>query len=367
MKPLLIIFFTLLLFSCEENNSPDQNEELIVDKEPAKPQLVVPVEVSIVKYEIVKQSIPLTGILQPISAIDIISETSGKVQQIFRNLGDPVSTRDTLARIDDRVPLSQYHQAQAQVLSAKNNLDIAKLNLSSDKDLFESGDISKLEFENTLLAVKTAEANHLSALASLSLSEKSFLDTRITSPIYGEISRKHIDPGTMVNIGMNLFRVVDYSTLKIEIGVSQKLISLINVGSPAKITISALNGLTVEGKVRHISPQADEQTGTFLVEIHIPNNAKQMKAGMTVSIELTITSDDEKIVIPNHALVTKNGNSFVYKIENGKAQITEVHLSNSIGSKTIIESGISQGDSIVVVGLKSLGMNTPVLIETVHE
>jgi len=356
-----------MIYSCEENSAQEQDENLVVEENPAKPQLTVPVEISIVKHEVVKQSIPLTGVLLPLYAIDIISETSGKVQQINKNLGDRVSPKDTLAKIDDRVPLSQYQQAQAQVLSAKNNLNIAQLNFSSDKELFESGDISKLEFENTRLAVKTAEANHLSALASLSLSEKSYLDTRITSPISGVISRKVIEPGTMVSNGMMLYRVVDYNTLKIEIGVSQKLISLITIGSPATVTISALNNLSARGKVHFISPQADEQTGTFLVEIQIPNQAKTIRAGMTARIELIVSSTDEQIVIPNHALVTKNGNSFVYKVANNKAQITEINIKNTVGSKTIVESGISQGDSIVVVGIKNLGIDTPVLIETVIE
>ena len=96
-----------------------------------------------------------------------------------------MTPRDTLAFIDDRIPLSQYRQARAQVLSAENGLKIARLNFESDGELLASGDISRLAYDNSELAVKAAEATRLSALAQLSAVEKQYLDTRITSPMAG--------------------------------------------------------------------------------------------------------------------------------------------------------------------------------------
>lgn len=360
----ILFIFACTLIACSENQvNTDQTapaENILKTR--------VPVEVGIVKKEITRQNIPLTGVIQPNYEVDIISETSGKVIKITSNLGDHITTKDTLAFIDDRVPLSQYRQAQAQVLSAQNNLNIARLNLESDKELYKNGDISRLEFENSELAVKTAEANHLSAVANLSLAEKAFLDTRITSPISGYISRKYIEKGTMVNNGMNLLRVVDLSTLKIEVGIPQNAIGMVSTGSSAEINISALAGKTIPGTIRHISPQADENNGTFLAEVHFSNDRQKLiRAGMTARVNLTVVNNEKELVIPDYALITKNGDNSVYKIKQNRAELTPVSIINSLGSQVLIGSGISEGDTIVVVGMKNLGLNTPIWIETVHE
>ena len=67
-----------------------------------------------------------------------------------------------------------------------------------------------------------------------------------------------------------------------------------------------------------------------------------------------------------YALVNKNGDSYVYKISGGKALLQPVKLNTIIGSDAIISSGVNEGDTVVVVGMKNLGENTGVWIEVLH-
>ena len=354
----IVGFIFMAVIACTESQTQD---------DPMQIKTQVPIEATIAKKKTVDQIIPLSGILQPINAVDIVAETSGKIKKINKNLGDRVTPADILALIDDRVPFSQYRQAKAQVLSAENNLEIAKLNLESDKELFESGDISKLEYENTVLALKTAEANHLSALANLSLAEKTYLDTKISPEISGIVSRKYVELGTMVSSGMPVYRIVDLSLLKIEAGVPQNLIGLIHQNTNAEIVISALNNKKIGGTVKYISPQADESTGTFSIEIHVKNTKEnQIKAGMTAKINLALSGNTEQIILPDYALVNKDGARAVYKIKNNKALLTEVTVGQTIGSQVIIDGGVVEGDTIVTVGMKNLGLSTPVFVENIQ-
>ena len=368
-KTILILSIILSLFISCGKKEEAQNNELATKTETSdeKSGQSIAVEALVIKPRTIEQNIPLTGVLKPLHSVDIVAEVSGKVQKIYKKLGNSVTQRDTLAIIDDKVPLSNYRQAKSQVLSAENNLKIAELNLKSDEELFKSGDISQLAYENSQLAVKSAEANRLSALASLSLLEKNYKDTRIMSPISGLISRKFIELGTMVTPNMPLYRVVDLKILKIEVGVSQSMISRLQVGSAAKVTISALKNRTFDGKVRFISPQAEEATGAFTTEIHVKNsNDLKIKAGMTAKIDLTVTDLGKQLAVPDYALVTKDGKDFVYKIENDIARLAEVTVSETFGSQAIIAGGIAEGDTIVVVGMKNLGVDTKVWIETIH-
>lgn len=363
----VLIIGLVIYFACDKNN-PNQGSAKDSDLT-GQAKLVndIPVEAMVVRAKSVQQNIPVTAILEPMHTVDIVAEVSGKVEAINKKLGDYVTKNDVLGRIDDKIPLSNYRQAKSQVLSAENNLKIAQLNLKSDEKLMQTGDISELEYENSQLAVKMAEANHLSALANLSLMEKTYQDTRISSPFSGLISRKYIDIGMMVTPNMPLYRVVDLSNLKMEVGVPQSLISRVRIGSKAQVAISGLGSEKFDGYVRFVSPQADEQSGSFMVEVHVKNTKDlRIRAGMTAKVEMTLFELGEQLVIPKYALVSKNGSDHVYKIKKNKALLTPVFTGETFGSQIVVQEGLVQGDTIVVVGMKNLGLKTDIWIETLY-
>lgn len=361
--PLIVI--TMFLSGCGE--APQNGGEMNADSTAVGETQGVPVEITVVSKKILDQEVPLTGVLEPVGSVDIVAEVSGKIMKIKKELGQYVTTEDTLAIIDDRIPFSNYEQARAQVLSAENNLHIAKLNLESDEELLATGDISKLAYENSVFNFKTAEANLLSAKATFSLLEKEYNDTRVKSPINGYISRKHIDVGTMVSITSPLYRVVDLNTLKLKVGVPQSIIGQVKPGSKAEINVSGLNNGSFNGYVKYVSPQADEQTGSFLIEIYIKNTTdKKIRAGMTASVNLIISAEDERLVVPDHSIVTRNGGYYVYLVNDDYAKLTEIELGKKYGNMIEVVNGITEGDKVVVVGMKNLGVNTKIWVESVN-
>ncbi|MFC2084845.1 efflux RND transporter periplasmic adaptor subunit [Bacteroidota bacterium] len=362
-KLLIIVFsFSLLLITnfCSPPENNNQDNQTTTER-------IVPVEALIVNTESITQTISLTGTLEPFNSVDIIAEVTGEIMKINKELGNYVTTKDTLAVIDDVIPKSQLKQAEAQVLSAKNNLKISESNLKSDEILFENGDISQLAYDNSLLAVKNAEAGYLSALASLSLTEKTYNDTRITSPIRGVISRKYINLGTMASSGMSLYRVVDLSRLKIEVNVPQEYINRIITGSSANIYISALLNKKFEGAVKRISPQADETTGGFMIEISVRNDNKMsIKAGMTCRIELVLSNLEDQLTVPEYAILTKENKDYIYKVVNNRAKLQEVNILDNLNGYALIAEGITEGDTIITVGINNLGIDTKIIIEDIQ-
>jgi len=360
---ILCVFAITVLFSavCQKpSGQADGTSEQI-----SAQKTEVPVEAMVIRLQRVEQPLPFTGILEPFHSVDLVAEVSGKVEKVFKDVGARISTEDTLAVIDDRIPLSQYRQARSQVMSSENNLLIAQLNLESDQMLYESSDISWLAFQNSQLALKNAEATLLAARAQLVAMEKQYRDTRIMSPISGRIARKYIDLGTMVSPGMPLYRVVNIQRFKIMLTVPQEVVGNIQPGTRAVVHISALNGQSITGRVSRISPQADERTGGFQAEIQVHNTADMvMKAGMTARVDLILTSLGDRLVVPEYAMVNKNGREHVYKVSGRMAKLTEIEIDEIIGSQIVVAGGLDQGDTVVVVGMKNLGLETPVFIES---
>ncbi|MBN2423852.1 MAG: efflux RND transporter periplasmic adaptor subunit [Calditrichaceae bacterium] len=362
MKTNIFIYLIPLVVALSFLNSCNESEA----RQDQKEQLI-PVEIMVIKAGNLEESINLTGVLRAIHSVDIVSEVSGKVIKINKKLGDYVKPGDILARIDDKIPSSNYEQAKAQTLSAENNLKIAKLNLKSDKELLESGDISDLAYENSLLAVKSAEANLLSAQANLKTMEKMYFDTRIMPPFSGQISREFIELGSMVTQGMPLYHIVDLSSLKLEVGVPQDIISRIKPGSPVEIRITSFPIETFEGKVRYVSPQASAGSGSFSVEIHLTNTPDlKILAGMTARAGIRLNNFGDRLTIPDYAIVSMNELDHVYRIKDNTALLTPINIEEKIGSLAIIKDGLAPGDSIVTVGVQKLGIATKVFIEKVH-
>jgi uncharacterized Rossmann fold enzyme len=92
----------------------------------------------------------------------------------------------------------------------------------------------------------------------------------------------------------------------------------------------------------------------------------EIRAGMTASVALAISHKDEQLSIPNYALVSKNGDQYVYIVKNNFAELTKIETGQSIGYNTIVNFGLTDGDTVVVVGMKNLGEKTSVFIETVN-
>lgn len=349
----ILIVASLVFVGCEEEKKfHDETSENSV-----------PIEAMVVREKIIEHKLPLTGVLVPYNSVDIISEVSGKVVEVKKELGDFVWADQPLVIIDDVIPYSQFKQAEAQVLSSENNLKINKSNFESDKLLFENGDISELEYNNSQLMFKNAEAQYLSTVAALSSAKKMYEDTKIKTPISGFVSRKNISYGTMVSVGTAVFRVVNISKMKMFVSVPQELINKVHVGGKANINVSALNNKFFSGVVKRISPQADEQTGGFQVEVHVANEDKTIKGGMTAKLELILSNEQKVLAIPGYSLVSKNDEYYVYKIKNNIADLAKVTIFETVGENIIINDGIAIGDTIVIVGMKNLGLETKVKIE----
>ena len=139
MKILLGIILMFSLFSCMENES--QSENAISEKVTVEENMkidesnLIPVEAYVIKKSKVEEKLPFTGILKPSHSVDIVSEATGKVKKIHREIGSIVIKNEILAVIDDVVAKSNFEQAKAQVLSTENNIKIAELNQKSDKKL----------------------------------------------------------------------------------------------------------------------------------------------------------------------------------------------------------------------------------------
>ena len=253
--------------------------------------------------------------------MNIISNVAGKVENVYKSVGDTVVAGDVLFELNktDRELLVNQATANYNIAKANYNSTLANFdskssvtpaqvayttaldNYNNTKALYDAGSASKAALDNAeaqmtsakaqldtssrslATSLETARAQLGGAEASLAIAEKNLQDCTVTAPISGEIATSNVSVGDMISSQVFAMTIVDSATLKAEISVTETQISTVSLGAEARVVVSA-TGDTVKALVTRIAPASNPQTGTFPVEVQIDNANGSIKPGMVVEI-----------------------------------------------------------------------------------
>src|SRR5262249_23931168 len=125
-------------------------------------------------------------------------------------------------------------------------------------------------------------------------------------------------------------------------------------GRPAIITVSAYPGEEFQAVVALVSPTADPRSRTFQAKVVPANPEGKLKEGMFAQVRIRGEERPSAILIPNQAIVQRNGRSVAFVMADGKAQLRELQLGLSDGRQTEVLSGLEPGDQLISAGQETL-------------
>lgn len=289
-------------------------------------------------------SVEAAGVIAGIREAYIVSETRGIIEEVGFEIGDKITTENILLRVDDTI-------ARLSMEQAKQQYDSAELDLISTESFYKKGSASLSELTRARSSANGAKAFYESSL-------KSFEDSYIQSPIVGEIAWKEdgITKGNFLNQGIRVARVVDLSSIRVEISVGERQIGLIELGAEVKISITSLyNSDFIIGKVVAIASGSDLSTGSFSVIIEAKNiYPETLKAGMSSSVSINTKSITPEFIVPTDSVVEREGKEYLFIDRNGIAEPAEIIKGEVIGNRTVIISGINQNELLIISGLNSI-------------
>lgn len=172
-----------------------------------------------------------------------------------------------------------------------------------------------------------------------------------------------IEEGGFVALGTPVFRIVDLDSLKLTLSVSQRDVTRLAPGDPVWVD----TGLgTSEGRIRRITPEADEVSRTFPVEVVLPNTAgRELRAGMVVRARLRLTEYPDVIAVPKDVILTEGDQSYVFLVARDTLAVRRpVRTGRLVGDRVIIERGLRAGDTLIHAGLTSLRDSARIRIDT---
>ena len=326
---------------------------------------VISVELAKAERKPVPVDVDSIGTVTPISSVALKSRVETTIVSVHFEDGAKVGEGDLLFTLDARQIDAQIEQAEGMLAKDQAQLEGAQRDLRRFSDLIGKGATTQVNVDNAKtqadILVGTIKADQ-SALDNLKV-QKSF--TIIRAPFSGRISAANVKIGNFVRPAdtaplavINQMAPV-YVTFAIPQRVLVDLRDAMATGDSRVIATIPGHERSEDGKVAMVENSVDSTTGMITVR-GIMNNANEtLWPGILVNTKLIIRTE-EAVTVPSAAVQRSQNGNFVFIMRDGKAHVETVSVSRTSQGMSVIASGLSGGEDVIVDGQLLLSEGTPV-------
>ena len=284
----------------------------------------------------ITRTVATSGSVRPLITVEVGSQVSGQIQEIYVDFNSPVVRDQLLAIIDPqsfesrvlqnradlRVASSNVVVQQANIDRAEANLRRARLEYERAEPLSKKGTLSISELDAALAAFESAKADVTMARAqlenalatedqrkaSLESAEIDLERTKIRSPINGVVIERAVDPGQTVAASLSsplLFNIAqDLTEIQIEANVDEADIGNVHEGNDVSFSVDAFPDMEFTGQVNQVrlAPNEANNVVTYTVIITAANPDLKLLPGMTAIVEIVTGKSENVLRVPNDGI-----------------------------------------------------------------
>jgi HlyD family secretion protein len=270
------------------------------------------------------------------------------------------SVADASARIASAAAtLAQARNSLAKLKPSEN--DVAAVKASLDQ---AQANLARLTAPATATDLQIQQAAVAQAQSALAQAQLNLEMVTLKAPFAGIVAAVYLDPGNLTNAATPALKLIDRSTLHVDLRLSENDVAKVALDQPVKLTVESLNGWQTSGKVSFVAPAAEITNGvvTYPVRVNFAGNDPQVKVGMTADLSIVTAQKENVLLVPNSALLPKGAGRVVQMpagadqpasgpVKPGTATTREieVQIGLSDGAYTEIVSGLNAGDEIVAL------------------
>lgn len=324
----------------------------------------LPVQVTVASLDTLSVEVDAVGTLQAQSEAQVASEVDGTVSQIAFREGARVQEGGLLIQLDASKLRSAYQAARASAEQARATAENLQRQVERNRALLAQGAISKQAFDDLQSSQDAARARLDQSQASARLARQQLRDASIRAPFDGRVGERTVDVGDYVRKGDPLLTVTDDDTLEVRFTVPEGYADRVSVGSSMQVTTPSVSGRWFDGRVYFVSPTVDPQTRSVALKAVVPNPEGELRAGSSADVRLVLERRSGAVVVPEAAVVPRQGESLVFVVREGKAVRTPIQVGYRTPGRVEVASGVAAGDTVVTAGQQRLQDGTPVRIES---
>jgi membrane fusion protein, multidrug efflux system len=287
------------------------------------------------------RSIEVPGTVRGYVETPVYAKTAGYLTKILVDKGDRVKKGQLVAILDSP-------EIDQQVGNARAAYVLAQLTDKRNQSLLESG----------VIAAQSADESHAQMIESkASLDQLVAMQAyeEIRAPFGGLVTARYVDPGALIPAStaqatspVPIIALATLSQLRIYADIPQSTAPFIRNGNPAEVTVTEYPGKVFKGTVTRHPEALTSATRTMLAEVDLNNEDQMLYPGMYATIKFEVDMPAGVPLVPDDALVFRDGKSYVPVVRNDHLKLAEVTLGYDNGVNVEITRGISDQDEVAI-------------------
>ncbi|MCU0118400.1 efflux RND transporter periplasmic adaptor subunit [Pseudomonas sp. B2M1-30] len=295
-------------------------------------------------------SVTLTGDVQARVQTELSFRVGGKIIQRMVDVGDRVSAKQVLAKLDPKDLQTNVDSAQAQVLAEQARVKQSAAAFVRQQKLLPKGYTSQSEYDAAQAALRSSQSALTAAQAQLANAREQLSYTSLIADAPGIITARQAEVGQVVQATVPIYSLAKDGERDAVFNVYESLLS--NPPSNRTVVVSLLDNPNIKtnGTVREITPAVSAQTGTVQVKVSLDGLPDGMQLGSVVSATAK-TAGKSAVELPWSALTKNLSEPAVWIIDGeGRAQLHNVTVSRYLTGKVIVSDGLQAGDKVIIAG-----------------
>ncbi|MEL6861266.1 MAG: efflux RND transporter periplasmic adaptor subunit [Pseudomonadota bacterium] len=302
-----------------------------------------------------------SGIVSPRRTSQLGFPAGGRIAALRVDIGDKVSTGDTMAVLDTRSLRAQLSSANARVTEAEASYALAQSTVDRQIALLERGHVSSQRVDEARAQADTAMARIQAAQANADALRVQIDLSRIQAPFDGTVTSRMADEGAIAGPGAPIFELVETGSLEARIGLTAQLTEALELGSMYDL-ISDQGAVPATLRSMTGVIDANNRTVTVLFDIEDPNS---VAAGAVVRLEMEREIDEPGMWVPVSALSEADRGLWSVYIarrdgSGWTAELGIVEIVYQAGERVFVRGAMSDGDRIIMDGLQRITPGQPV-------
>ncbi len=302
-----------------------------------------------------------TGALEAVTTVDVGTQVSGLVQDMYADFNQIVKKGQVIARLDPSLIQTQIEQRRASVVRAEADVERLKVGITDaerkfaqakamwDKQLIPRDQLETAEINvKTLEAqIKSSEAGLTQAKADLNAQQVNLNHTVILSPIDGIVISRSVDPGQTVAASMNapvLYQIAaDLTKMQVLANIDEADVGRMRPGQHVTFRVDAYPTDRFIGTVEQVrlQPTVVQNVVVYSTVIAVPNLELKLKPGMTAQVEIEIARRSNVLRVPAAALRFRPTEEMFIALNQPMPQ----ELQRGGGGRGMAPGGRGRGDS----------------------
>lgn len=337
----------------------------------------VPVQVTPVEMRPMPIFLSALGTVTPYYSVTVKARVSGELMPVKFTEGQLVHEGETIMVIDPKPYQAALNQAKGTLAHDEALLKNAQAEYARYKALFDAGVVSKETLDTDEASMGQYQGAIQSDKAAVETAELQLSWCTIQSPITGRIGLRLVDPGNIITANTtNLVVINQFQPIAVYFTLPENELPQVlkKLAADRQLPVDAYDKGDVQklatGRLLTADNQIDTTTGTARLKAVFDNSANLLFPDQFVNIHLVMENRSNALVVPSAAIQNGVQGSYVWIAKadakgNGTVAMRQVKIALAQGQNTIVESGISAGEHIVVDGAERLHDGAAVIASNV--